>query len=463
MKKLFAYLEKEYREKTRKSYELFQRASSLMVRGGSHSLRLWKPYPFFLASASGSSVRDVDGFKYIDYWQGHYANILGHNPEIIRKKLLPYVRRGILHTGFEGSVQIELAEKILSRLGGSGLKIRFTTSGTLASTYAVMLAMGYTGRDHVLKVGGGWHGASPYLLKGVKYHPGRGFNCPDSAGLPREFSRKIIVTRFNDTEQMVDRFKKYGSKLACFIVEPFIGVGGFLFCSKEYLKTARELCDRYGVVLIFDEIISGFRFAATGLQKLYNVAPDLSLFGKLIGGGQAVAAVVGKARIMEGCEKSGKEKIRVLFEGGTFSAHEEYLRAGLAMLEYLEKNEQKIYPIIGTMAEKLRQGIERVFQESGIEVVCTGRPNEIVGHSSFFMVNFPKKKFSRLSPEELWNPELSDVFLREEALKLALLIQGVHVVHGGGCLSTAHTAREVEKTIEAYAEVARVFRRFLKS
>ncbi len=463
MKKLFAYLEQQYMKRTRKSYELFQRASKLMVRGGSHSLRLWKPYPFFLASASGSSVQDVDGFRYIDYWQGHYANILGHNPEIIRKKLLPYVRRGILHTGFEGSVQIELAEKILSRLKTAGLKIRFTTSGTLASTYAVMLAMGYTGRDYVLKVGGGWHGASPYLLKGVKYHPGRGFNCPDSAGLPREFSRKIIVTRFNDTQHLADSFKKYGSKLACFIVEPFIGVGGFLFCSEEYLKTARELCDRYGVVLVFDEIISGFRFAATGLQKLYNVSPDLSLFGKLIGGGQAVAAVVGKARIMEGCEKAGKGKMRVLFEGGTFSAHEEYLRAGLAMLEYLEENEHRIYPSIGEMAEKLRQGIERVFEEAGIEVVCTGRPNETVGYSSFFMVNFPKKKLSRLTPEELWNPGLSDVILREEALKLGLLIQGVHVVHGGGCLSTAHTAREVEKTIEAYAEVARVFRKFLKS
>jgi len=463
MKKLFAYLEEEYRKKTRKSYELFQKASRLMVRGGSHSLRLWKPYPFFLASANGSWVEDVDGHHYTDYWQGHYANILGHNPAIIRKNLLPYIKRGILHTGFEGPVQLELAEKILTRLEGSRLKIRFTTSGTLASTYAVMLAMGHTGRDLVMKVGGGWHGASPYLLKGVKYHPGRGFSCPDSAGLPQEFSKKIIITRFNDTQQLVDRFKKHGSKLACFIVEPFIGVGGFLFCSREYLETARALCDRYGVVLIFDEIISGFRFAATGLQKLYGVSPDLSLFGKLIGGGQAVAAVVGQSQIMEGCEKAGLEKARVHFEGGTFSAHEEYLRAGLVMLDYLEKNEKKIYPRIGKLAEELRQGIEKVFQEEGRSVVCTGRPNEVAGFSSFFMVNFPKKEFGYRYPEDVWNPERSDVFLREEALKLALLLHGVHVVHGGGCLSTAHTQEDVKKTIEAYAEVARTFKKFLQS
>lgn len=462
MKKLFAFLEEEYRKKTRKSYELFQQASRVMVRGGSHTLRLWKPYPFFLTSASGSTVEDADGNRYVDYWQGHYANILGHNPELIRKKLLPYVRRGTFHTGFEGSVQLELAEKILSRLEESGLRIRFTTSGTLASTFAVMLAMGYTGRDYVLKVGGGWHGSSPYLLKGVKYHPGRGFNLPDSAGLPPEFSQKIIITRFNDTEQLVEKFKKYGSRLACFIVEPFIGVGGFLFSSREYLETARDLCDRYGVVLIFDEIISGFRFAATGLQKLYGLSPDLSLFGKLIGGGQAVAAVVGRRKIMEGCEKAGKDG-RVLFEGGTFSAHEEYLRAGLVMLDYLEKNESKIYPRIGRLAEELRQGVEKAFQEEGLRVVCTGRPNEVVGFSSFFMVNFPKKEFDYRYPEDVWNPDRSDVLLREEALKLALLLHGVHVVHGGGCLSTAHTPEEVKRTIEAYAQVARTFKRFLKS
>lgn len=462
MKKLLAYLEEEYRKKTRKSYELFQKASRLMVRGGSHSLRLWRPYPFFLASASGSLVEDVDGQSYLDYWQGHYANILGHNPEIIKKGLLPYVRRGTLHTGFEGQAQLELAEKILSRLGGSGLKIRFTTSGTLASTYAVMLAMGYTGKDYVMKVGGGWHGASPYLLKGVKYHPGRGFNALDSAGLPREFSKKIIITRFNDTEQLVERFKKYGSKLACFIVEPFIGVGGFMFCSREYLETARALCHKYGVVLIFDEIISGFRFAAGGLQNLYGVSPDLSLFGKLIGGGQAVAAVVGRSEIMEGCEKSGKENGRVHFEGGTFSAHEEYLRAGLIMLDYLEKNEEKIYPELGQLAERLRQGIEKVFSQEGLEVVCTGRPNQAVRFSSFFMVNFPKKKIEYKYPEDVWNPERSDVVLREQALKLGLLLHGVHVVHGGGCLATAHTGRQIEQTVEAYAEVARLFKKFLR-
>ncbi|MCR4395420.1 MAG: aminotransferase class III-fold pyridoxal phosphate-dependent enzyme, partial [Candidatus Saccharicenans sp.] len=459
--KLFGYLESQYQKKTTRSAALFRRASRVMVRGGSHSLRLWRPYPFFLSSAHGAEVVTVDGHRYLDYWQGHYANILGHNPEVIRRQVEPHFARGAFHTGFESLPQLELAEKIIDSLGQRGLKVRFTTSGTLAATYAVMLAMGYTGREYVLKVGGGWHGASPYLLKGVKYHPGTGFRSADSAGLPSDFSRKILVTRFNDPQHLSDVFRRHGPKLAAFILEPFIGVGGFLFCSREYLELARKLADEHGVVLIFDEIISGFRFCPSGLQKIYGIKPDISLFGKLIGGGQAVSAVVGRTEIMEGCDRLKATGLRVQFEGGTFSSHEEYMRAGLAMLDYLEENQARVYPYLGEQAERLRRGIEKVFRDEGLEAVCTGYGNELVKDSSFFMVNFPQKKIAYRSPEDLWNPGRSSVVLREEALKLALLINGVHVVHGGGCLSTAHTPEDVDRTIEAYAAAARLFRRYL--
>jgi glutamate-1-semialdehyde 2,1-aminomutase len=130
-----------------------------------------------------------------------------------------------------------------------------------------MLAMGYTGRHYVLKIGGGWHGSSPYLLKGVKFHPGQGFNQVDSAGLPARAGQTYYHYRFNDPEQLEKTFKRYGSKLAAFILEPFIGVGGFLFCSAEYLKLARKLADDYGVVLIFDEIISGFQVCPSGCRN----------------------------------------------------------------------------------------------------------------------------------------------------------------------------------------------------
>ena len=165
--RLRGHLVREYEKKTARSRAIFRRAEKVMIAGGSHTIRLWRPYPFFAEAAEGPSVRDVDGNTYIDYWQGHYANVLGHNPRLIRRRIAACLEHGALHTGFEAGHQIELAEALVRGLGGRDAKVRFTTSGTLATMYAVMMAQGLTGRDHVLKVGGGWHGASPYLLKGV--------------------------------------------------------------------------------------------------------------------------------------------------------------------------------------------------------------------------------------------------------------------------------------------------------
>ena len=191
-------LVREYKKKTARSRAVFRRAEKVMIAGGSHTIRLWRPYPFFAAAAEGPAVRDIDGNAYIDYWQGHYANILGHNPRLVRRGIAASLERGALHTGFEARHQIELAEALVDGLGGREAKVRFTTSGTLATMYAVMLAQGLTGRDHVLKIGGGWHGASPYLLKGVKYHAGEGFEGRESAGLLDDIVRRTLVTRFND-------------------------------------------------------------------------------------------------------------------------------------------------------------------------------------------------------------------------------------------------------------------------
>ncbi len=255
-----------------------------MTEGGSHTLRLFKPYPIFLDGARGSRIRDIDGNEYIDYWQGHYANILGHDPSVINRGLGR--ERGRLgHNGFESPYQIELAELILGSLGGGDYKVRFTTSGSLATMYSVMLAKGFTGRDLVLKIGGGWHGASPYLLKGVRYQKGPGYNGPDSAGVSDSILNKTMVGEFSDCEDLEKIMKRCGDRIACFIMEPFIGTGGFLPASLEYVKLARSLATRHGIVLVFDEIISGFRFCPSGVQTLYGTRPDLTVFGKIIGGG----------------------------------------------------------------------------------------------------------------------------------------------------------------------------------
>ncbi|MGB8959700.1 MAG: aminotransferase class III-fold pyridoxal phosphate-dependent enzyme [Candidatus Aminicenantales bacterium] len=455
-------LVREYEKKTARSRTIFRRAEKVMIAGGSHTIRLWRPYPFFAAAAEGPSVRDVDGNTYIDYWQGHYANVLGHNPRLIRRRIAACLERGALHTGFEAGHQIELAEALVRGLGGRDAKVRFTTSGTLATMYAVMMAEGLTGRDHVLKVGGGWHGASPYLLKGVKYHAGEGFEGRESAGLLDEIVRRTLVTRFNDCDDLERVIGEHGDRIACFIVEPFLGVGGFLAASRDYLERARRLTAKHGILLVFDEIISGFRFCPGGVQTLYGIRPDLTTLGKIIGGGHAVAAVVGPREIMEECEHGRAGGDRVYFEGGTFSAHAEYMKAGLVMLGFLAGHAATVYPKIARSGERLRREIERVFAEAGLRARCTGDGNDVVRGSSLFMVHFPRSAdvaYDR--PEDIHDPGRSDLPLREDLLKLALLVNGVNVVHGGGAVSSAHGAKEIEATIAAYAEAARLFKKYL--
>ncbi len=461
IKRLWSYLEDRYRRNTPRSRTLFQRAEKVMVGGGSHTLRLYHPYPFFVTNAEGAELRDVDGHRYVDYWQGHYANILGHNPALIRDGMRAALRRGALHSGFEGAAQVELAELLIGRLGQGRWKVRFTTSGTLAAMYAVMLAKAATGRELVLKVGGGWHGASPDLLKGVKYHGPAGFSAAESAGLAAGVFRKTLITRFNDGDDLARIFKTHGDRVACFILEPYLGVGGFVPADREYLASARRLTERHGATLIFDEVISGFRLCPGPVFSLYGIAPDLAVFGKIIGGGHAVAAVAGRPEVMAGCGAGGLAP-RVFFEGGTFSGHAEYMTAGSVMLRHLIRHGNVVYPRLSASGHRLRRAIEEVFAGEGIEARTTGSGNDVVRGGSLFMVHFPVRPghaFRR--PEDSMDERASRLSLREETLKLALAIEGVHVVHGGGAISIAHAERHFKKTVEAYGQAARLFKKFL--
>lgn len=459
---LFAELEKEYRIRTPQSLVLHQRAGASMIKGGSHNLRLWRPYPFFMAGASGAEVEDVDGHVYIDFWQGHYANVLGHDPSAVREAVADCGSgRAALHSGFEGESQVRLAEIILGALGYDDFKIRFTTSGTLAAMYAVMLGLAHTGRDRILKIGGGWHGASPLLLKGVKFHSGIGYEAADSAGVPADFVDRIDIVPFNDGERLDRIIREKGDRLGCFILEPVLGAGGFLPASPEYLRLARRLTAERGIVLIFDEIVTGFRFAPAAVQTLYGVKPDLTTLGKVVGGGHAVAAVAGRADILDDCDNKVPESRRVIFEGGTFSSHPLYMRSGAAMLEHLRTNAAAIYPRLAAAGDRLRRGIASAFRAEGIEVLVTGGGNEAIPGSSLFMVHFPRTAFTPTKAEDLADPAKVDIALREETLKLFLCLRNVHIVHGGGAASFAHTDTQIETTIAAYAEAARVFKKRL--
>ena len=445
--RLLADLRAAYAEKFPRSGVADARARRVMTDGISHGARLFAPYPFRVADARDGAVTAIDGQRIVDFWQGHYANILGHNPAVVREALIAELERGGgLQTGLPEERQIEYAERLAAALGAE--QIRMTTAGTLATMYAIMLARAYTGRQVVLKLAGGWHGANPLALKGVN-RTADGFTHADSAGVPTATTDEIMVTRFNDVEALEAAFRQAGDRIACLIFEPCLGGAGFIPASSEFMAAARALTQRYGALLIIDEVITGFRFCAGGAQRLYGVTADLSTYGKVIGGGMPISAVAGRADVMA-LAGQGAEP-RVAFNGGTFSEHPLSVLAGLTMITYLQQHEDEIYPALAARGEELRRGIERVFADRGVLARCTGHGNEVVKGGSLANVYFPRKDgFLPMSSEDFTDPQLNDVILREQALKVGLLLDGVNVVHGLGSLATSHTDADLQQTYAAY-------------
>jgi len=454
-------LKEEYARRFPLSAAQHKKAQKYLVDGGSHTMRLSRPFPLRIVTARGAWIQDEDDHQILDFWQGHLSTILGYNPKVVSSEVARLFSNDFgLQTGFADQLQTEAAAILCRQTGAE--RVRFTTSGSLASMYAIMLARSFTRRDRVMKVGGGWHGGQPWALKGVGYKTKDNFPFQgiESEGIPSSITESVIVTGFNDPERLRDHFRQYGDQTACFIVEPFIGAGGLIPASSEYLQLARELTQQYGSLLIFDEVIAGFRFRAGNIGALYGIQPDLAVFGKIMGGGMPVAAVGGRADIMglaghdQGC--------KVAFSGGTYSAHPASLLAAKTMMKYLVENEQEVYPQLAEFGEKMRRTIESAFNEEGIYARCTGYGNEVLPGSAFAFIHFPYKEETQLlRPEDLFDPAVCDVQLRQEILHLALLIEDVYLVHGHGVVSTAHTHADLDVLKQACLQVARRGKKYL--
>lgn len=454
-RRLLSDLAEAYARYAPKSAALNERAKRYLVDGCSHPGRLVQPFPPRLVSAQGAWITDEDDHRILDLWQGHFANVLGHNPRVVTSALTHAFGAGSgLQTGFTDRVQVEAAEILCQRTAAE--RVRFTTSGTLATMWAVLLARAFTGRSRVLKIGGGWHGGHPWGLKGVRFQGGidAGFQLADTQGLSAAVLDEVVTTRFNDPQALSDDFRQWGDELACFIVEPFVGYGGLLPATAEYLRAARELTQRYGALLVLDEVISGFRFRAGDVGALYGVQPDLATFGKVIGGGMPVAAVGGRADVMGLVGHEGGS--RVYFSGGTYSAHPASLLAANTQMRYLVAHEALIYPRLAALGEQARRTVEAAFEQEGIYACCTGYPNEALPGSSLSFLVFPYEEgFRPRDPWDVWNPAVSDVLLRERVLRLGMLLEDVHVFHGLGSVSVAHTDADVEALGSACRRVAR--------
>jgi glutamate-1-semialdehyde 2,1-aminomutase len=459
--KLLAELEEAYERRSPISAALHEQAQRCLVDGGSHALRLIEPFPPRIVTAKGAWVRDEDGHEILDFWQGHLANILGHNPEIVTSVLArAFDERFGLQTGLTDRLQVETAEILCRQTRAE--RVRFTTSGSLATMYSVLLSRAFTGRNLVVKVGGGWHGAQPWGLKGVGYHPNddNGFEQVDTAGLPSALTDDVVITRFNDADMLRDQFREYGDRIACFIVEPFIGAGGLIPATRAYLQTAREVTHQFGAVLIFDEVISGFRFRAGDAGALYGLQPDLATFGKIIGGGMPVAAVAGRADIMALVGRAGGSKVR--FSGGTYSAHPSSMLAAKTVMSYLVAHEEQVYSRLAALGELARRTMESAFADEGITARCTGYDDDVLRGSSMAILHFPYEDGALLNrPECVSDPSCCDVTLGRKVVELAMLLEDVHVLEGHGAVSTAHTEADIAILGKACRRVARRIKPYL--
>jgi glutamate-1-semialdehyde 2,1-aminomutase len=428
----------EYIKKTSRSRELFERATKVMPGGVCHNIRYFSPYPIFIdrnKGAKGSRIYDVDSNEYIDFWMGHYALIFGHAPETIINALKEQLENGT-HWGITNDLQVEFAELVHNIVPCAEL-VRFGVSGTEATMYAVRLARAFTKRKTIMKVDGGWHGGNTDLSVAI-HSP---YNLPESAGLIPEATKYTKSLPFNDIEFASQILRENKEDLAAVIIEPVVGAGGAIPAEKEYLKVLRELTEEFGGILIFDEVITGFRLALGGAQEFYGIIPDLATLGKILGGGMPIGAVVGREDILDLANplKERKKWESVLMGGGTFSINPLTMRTGIATLSLLQRDATKIYPKINAKGLKARQGLEKALLEQNVK--CTG-----VG--SFFQVHFPFQEAVTLkSPKDI--ETLTDTKKRDHEFKLRLLNKGFFVMHGGGAVSTAHKESEINQLIEA--------------
>ena len=366
-----------YVERTKRSLGLYERAKRVLPAGVTYMIRHLEPYPFYVTRASGSRVYDVDQNEYIDYWMGHGALVLGHRHPAVMEAVRRQLDLGF-HFGLCHEWEVRLAERVV-RMVPSAQMVRFTNSGTEANMYAVRLARAYTKRVKIGKFEGGWHGGYDALHKGVKCP----LEQPDSAGLAEGALRDTVVLPFNDLDGVTRAVK--GLELACIIVEPVQGAGGFLPAEGAFLTGLRELCDETGALLVFDEVITGFRLAPGGAQELYGVLPDITVLGKALGGGELpIGAFCSSAEIMELVDHlKHPDKSEMSFHGGTYSGNPLVMRAGCAALKEYERGH--VYRHIDELGERARRALEDIIEDTGADAHVTG-----VG--SMLAIHFTKEK-----------------------------------------------------------------------
>ncbi|HUG57862.1 MAG TPA: glutamate-1-semialdehyde 2,1-aminomutase [Candidimonas sp.] len=416
--------------------ELFERACQTIPGGVNSPVRAFRSVggsPRFIKRAQGPYIWDADDVKYIDYVGSWGPAILGHaHPEVIRA-----VQEAAVHGlsfGAPTEAEIEIAEAITARLP-SIEKVRLVSSGTEATMTAIRLARGATGRSKIIKFEGCYHGHSDSLL--VKAGSGLlTFGNPSSAGVPPEFTKHTVVLDYNKLDAVEAAFKEFGSEIACIIVEPIAGNMNLIKPVPGFLEGLRSLCTQYGALLIFDEVMTGFRAGPQGVQGLTGVTPDITTLAKVIGGGMPVGAFGGRADIMEHIAPIGN-----VYQAGTLSGNPVAVAAGLATLKLL--SEPGFYDRLSAQSKKLTEGLAERAKAAGV-AMCTDHVGGMFG--IYFRESVPTT-FEEVSS---CNVELFKKFFH------GMLIKGVYFAPSAfeaGFISSAHDDAVIQATLDVAEEV----------
>ncbi len=430
-----------YTESHKRSSEIYKRASDVFPSGATHDSRFLKPFPIYAKRAIGSRKWDVDGNEYIDYWMGHGSLLLGHSHPNVVEAVTSQVSKGT-HYGACSELEVEWGE-LVKKLIPSAEKVKFVSSGTEATIMAIRLARAFTGKNKIVKFQGHFHGWHDAVIPGIKPP----FDIPASPGIPQAVLDNTLVCPSNDEEKL-SKILEGDDDIAAVIIEPTGGSFVAVPIREGFLKPLRKLTKKHNVLLIFDEVVTGFRVSPGGAQAHFNVMPDITALAKILAGGLPGGAVAGRADIMEylGFKDSEWNRYKKIYHPGTFNANPLSASSGVAALKIISTGED--IKKANAVAKQLKDELNKVIDRHSVNWCAYG---QFSGFRIFMDYDGDRKPGFE---SEMWKYDHAKLKEGGDAkvissFRQGMLNNGVDIMPSFALLSSKHTEKEIQKTVKA--------------